>query len=183
MAWRDGVPTFVIMDATEILGLVLTLLVMLFGLAGAVLPALPGTPVVFFAALGHKLYFGDHGASWIVIALLGVLAAFSLLVDFLATTYGAKKLGATWRGMVGAGIGAVLGILWPPLGLLLFPLLGATLAEMVGGREWREAGKAGLGAAIGVVAGTVGKVACCLGMIGLFVLNVLWTRVGAGVSP
>jgi len=171
------------MDASEIFGLVLTLLVMLIGLAGAVLPALPGTPVVFVAALGHKLYFGDHGASWFVIILLGLLAGFSLLVDFLATTYGAKKLGATWRGMVGAGIGAVLGILWPPLGLLLFPLLGATLAEMFGGREWREAGKAGIGAAIGVVAGTLGKVACCLGMIGLFVLNVLWTRVGACPSP
>jgi uncharacterized protein YqgC (DUF456 family) len=171
------------MEATEILGLVLTLLVMLIGLAGAVLPVLPGTPLVFAAALGHKLHFGELGASWLVIILLGLLAAFSLLVDFLATTFGAKKLGATWRGMVGAGIGAVLGIFWPLLGLLLFPLLGATLAEMIGGREWREAGKAGIGAALGVVAGTLGKVACCLGMIGLFVLNVLWTRMGAGPSP
>jgi uncharacterized protein YqgC (DUF456 family) len=108
--------------------------------------------------------------------LLGLLAAFSMLMDFLATTYGAKKLGATWRGMVGAGVGAVLGILWPPLGLLLFPLVGAMLAEMLGGREWREAGKAGIGAAVGVVAGTLGKVACCLGMIGMFVLSVLWGR-------
>lgn len=171
-----GVVSIVNMDAAEIVGLVLTLLLMLIGLVGAVLPALPGTPVVFVAALGHKLYFGDHGASWLVIILLGLLAAFSVLMDFLATTYGAKKLGATWRGMVGAGVGAVLGILWPPLGLLLFPLAGAMLAEMLGGREWREAGKAGIGAAVGVVAGTLGKVACCLGMIGMFVLSVLWGR-------
>ncbi len=164
------------MNATEILGLVLTLLVMLVGLVGAVVPALPGTPVVFVAALGHRLYFGDHGASWLVIILLGLLAAFSMLMDFLATTYGAKTLGATWRGMVGAGLGAVLGILWPPFGLLLFPLAGAMLAEMLGGREWREAGKAGVGAAVGVVAGTLGKVACCLGMIGMFVFSVLWGR-------
>lgn len=173
------VTSLMTMSATEILGLVLTLLVMLVGLVGAVLPALPGTPVVFIAALGHKLYFGDQGASWLVIVLLGILAAFSMLMDFLATTYGAKTLGATWRGMVGAGVGAVLGLLWPPFGLLLFPLLGAMLAEMLGGREWKEAGKAGVGAAVGVVAGTVGKVACCLGMIGLFVLNVLWGRLAA----
>lgn len=165
------------MSATEIVGFVLTLLVMLIGLVGAVLPALPGAPVIFVAALSHRLYFGEQGASWLVVALLGVLAGFSMLMDFLATTYGAKKLGATWRGMVGAVVGAMLGIfVFPPWGLLLLPLAGAMLAEMLGGREWREAGKAGLGAAIGVVAGTVGKVACCLGMIGMFALNVLWRR-------
>jgi uncharacterized protein YqgC (DUF456 family) len=167
------------MSATEILGLLLTLLVMLVGLVGAVLPALPGAPVVFAAALGHKLYFGALGASWLVVGLLGMLAGFSMLMDFLATTYGAKKLGATWRGMVGAGLGAMLGIfILPPWGLLLLPLVGAAFAELLGGREWREASKAGVGAALGVLAGTLGKVACCLGMIVLFVFNVLWGRFG-----
>jgi len=169
------------MSATEILGLVLTLLVMLVGIAGAVLPGLPGPPVVFVAALAHKLYFGDLSVSWVVIALLGLVSAFSLLMDFLATTYGAKKLGATWKGMVGAGVGAILGIfILPPWGLLLLPLAGAAAGEMLGGREWREAGKAGLGAAIGVVAGVVGKMACCLGMIGMFMLALLWGRFSPG---
>ena len=169
------------MSAAEITGFVLTLLVMLVGLAGAVLPALPGTPVVFIAAVAHRLYFGDKGAAWWVLLALGLMTAFSLLLDFLATTFGAKKLGATWRGMVGAGLGAMLGLfVFPPWGLLLGPLVGAALAEMLGGREWREAGKAGVGATLGVLAGTLGKLACCLAMIGIFTLHLLWRGLAPG---
>ncbi len=163
------------MSAAEITGFVLALLVMLVGLVGAVLPGLPGPPLIFMAALGHRLYFGERGAAWWVIIVLGLIGALSLLLDFLATTYGAKRLGATWRGMVGAGIGAIVGLfIFPPWGLILGPLLCAALAEMLGGRPWKEAGKAGVGAAFGVLAGTAGKVACCLAMIGLFVLQLLY---------
>lgn len=161
------------MTVDQILGFVLTLLLMLIGVAGAALPALPGAPLVFLAALGHKLWFGENGASWWVIAALGFMAAASLAIDFLATTLGAKKLGATWRGMVGAAVGAVIGIFFSPIGLLIGTVAGAALFEALGGREWREAGKAGLGAAVGLLAGTLGKIACCLAMVGLFVLNIL----------
>lgn len=165
------------MSATDVIGFLLTLLVMMVGVAGAVLPGLPGTPLIFAAALGHKLWFGAAAPHWIVIIGLGLLAALSLGLDFLATTYGAKRLGATWRGVVGAGLGAILGIfVFPPFGLVLLPLLGAALAEMMGGREWREAGKAGLGAAIGMLAGTLGKIGCSLAMIALWVFTLLMNR-------
>lgn len=166
------------MSADQIVGFVLVLLVMLVGLVGAALPALPGAPLVFVAALGHKLWFGDHGASWWVIAVLGVMMVFSLGVDFLATTLGAKKLGATWKGMGGAGLGAVIGLFFGPLTLILGTVLGATLGEMLGGRQWQEAGKAGIGAALGLLAGTLGKIACCLAMIAVFVLNILLSQTG-----
>jgi uncharacterized protein YqgC (DUF456 family) len=79
--------------------------------------------------------------------------------------------------VVGAGLGAILGIfVFPPFGLVLLPLLGAALAEMLGGREWREAGKAGLGAAIGMLAGTLGKIGCSLAMIALWVFTLLMNR-------
>lgn len=169
------------MSALEITGFVLALLVMLIGLVGAVLPGLPGPPLVFLAALGHRLYFGERGAAWWVVIVLGLIGALSLGLDFLATTYGAKRLGATWRGMVGAGMGAILGIfIFPPWGLILCPLAFAAAAEMLGGRPWREAGKAGVGAAFGVLAGTAGKVACCLTMIGLFVMQVLYHSLATG---
>jgi uncharacterized protein YqgC (DUF456 family) len=168
-------------NATEITGFVLTLLVMLVGLIGSVLPGLPGTPVIFAAAIAHRLYFGDRGAAWWALLALGFMTSFSLLLDFLATTLGAKKLGATWLGMGGAVLGATLGIfVFPPWGLLLGPLVGAALAEMLGGREWREASKAGLGAAAGVLAGTLGKLACSLAMIGLFVLHILLRSLSQG---
>ena len=60
-----------------------------------------------------------------------------------------------------------------PLGLLLGPLFGAVLGELLGGRKWLEAGKAGLGAILGILVGTAGKVACALGMIGLWTLHIL----------
>ncbi len=162
------------MTAAEITGFVLTLLLMLVGLVGAVLPGLPGPPLVFVAALLHRLYFGDRSVAVWVVVVLGLLAVVSFAFDFAATTLGARKLGATWRGMVGAGVGAVVGLfVLPPLGLILCPLLGATLGELLGGRQWREAGKAGLGAALGLIAGTVGKIASCLTMIALFSLNLL----------
>jgi uncharacterized protein len=161
------------MTPLEITGFVIALLVMLVGIAGAVLPGLPGTPLIFIAALVHRLVIGPAGASVWVLVTLGVVAAVSLGLDFLATTYGAKRLGATWRGMVGAGVGGILGLFFMPVGLLLGPLVGACLGELLGGREWRDAGKAGLGAALGLIAGTAGKLGCAVAMIGLWVANVL----------
>lgn len=163
------------MAAAEILGFILTLLVMVCGIAGAILPGLPGTPLIFLAALGHRLWFGDRSATWGVVAVLGLLAAFSMVLDFVATTYGARRLGATWRGMVGAVLGAMVGLfVLPPFGLVLLPLIGAALAELLGGRQWGEAGKAGVGAAIGVLAGTLGKIGCSLAMVALWLFNSLW---------
>lgn len=171
------------MNMSEVLGFILTLLVMLFGVAGAMLPGLPGTPVIFLGALGHRLWFHDRGASWVVIGALGLLAVLSLLLDFLATTYGARRLGASWRGMTGAVLGAMIGLfVLPPFGLVLLPLAGAALAEILGGRGWRDAGKAGVGAALGVLAGTLGKVGCSMAMVALWLFNVLW-RLLANPSP
>lgn len=161
------------MTAAELTGLVLTLLVMLVGLAGAVLPGLPGPPVILLAALVHRLCFGDRGAAGWVLVLLAMMTALSLVLDLLATAVGARKLGSTWRGMMGATLGGLLGLLWMPLGLLLGPLLGAFLLELTAGKEWREAGKAGAGAALGLLAGVVGKLGVCLGMIALFCLHLL----------
>ena len=142
------------MSATEITGFVLALLVMLLGLIGSVLPGLPGTPLIFLAALGHKLWLGDHSVSWWIVGLLGVVTGLTLLVDYIAAAYGAKKMGATWRGVVGAALGAILGLLWLPFGLIVGPFLGATLLEFSTGKEWRAAGKAGAGDPVHAAAAT-----------------------------
>lgn len=166
------------MTADFVVGFVLTLFVMLVGLVGTLVPGIPGTPVIFAAAVGHRLWFGDRGPALWVILTLGILMAVSLAVDFWATTVGAKKLGASHRGMIGAVLGGMVGIFFPPVGLVLGPFLGAMLFEALGGRDWREAGRAGVGAALGFLAGTVGRIACGVAMVGLFVLNVLLAMVG-----
>ena len=122
------------MTTEQIIGLILTLLVMFAGLAGSILPGLPGTPLVMLAAIGHKLYFGPTGAAWWVLVTLGGLTAISVLVDYAASIYGAKRLGATWRGAAGAIVGALIGLFFSLPGILLGPFVGAMLFELAGGR-------------------------------------------------
>jgi hypothetical protein len=131
--------------------------------------------VILGAAVLHKLIFREAGASWWVILALAALAGVAFALDWLATVYGARKLGATWRGMVGAVAGALVGLFFGPLGLVAGPFLGAVLLEMTGGRALGESGRAGIGAVLGILVGTVGKLACCIAMVGLFVLDVMGT--------
>lgn len=161
------------MSAQEVLGFIVTGIVMLVGLIGTVVPGIPGAPLILIAAIGHKLYFRDAGASYVVLALLVILTVLSLVLDFLGTMFGAKKMGATWRGIVGAMIGAIVGIFFSLPGLILGPIIGAFLFELAGGREWKESAKAGAGAMLGLILGAVGKAVCCVLMIAFFSVSVL----------
>jgi uncharacterized protein YqgC (DUF456 family) len=98
----------------------------------------------------------------------------SLVMDYVASVYGAKRLGATWRGAVGAIVGALIGMFFNLPGILLGPFVGAVVFEMAGGREIKGASKAGIGATLGLLAGAVGKLACCVAMITLFSFNVIY---------
>lgn len=162
------------MTFEQITGLVLTLLIMAVGLAGSVLPVIPGPPLVLAAAIGHRLWFGEHSVSNLALATLAGLAVAALALDHLASLLGARKLGATWRGVTGAAVGAVLGMFAGPLGIVAGPFVGAAVGELLGGRELRPASRAGVGAVLGLLAGAVGKLACCVAMIALFVVNVAW---------
>ncbi len=161
------------MTTEEIIGLSLTLLVMLAGLVGSLLPVLPGTPLVLVAAIGHRLYFGATSASNLVLGILVALTLVSLVFDFLAGMLGAKKFGATWRGMTGAVIGGIVGLFFNLPGIILGPFIGATLFEMLGDKEFKKAAHAGLGATVGLLLGIVGKFSICVVMMILFATNVI----------
>ncbi len=161
------------MTTEEIIGLSLTLLVMLAGLIGSLLPVLPGTPLVLVAAIGHRLYFGAASVSNLVLGILVALTLVSLVFDFLAGMLGAKKFGATWRGMTGAVIGGIVGLFFNLPGIILGPFLGAMIFEMLGDKEFEKAAKAGFGAAVGLLLGIVGKFSICVVMMILFATNVI----------
>jgi uncharacterized protein YqgC (DUF456 family) len=159
------------MTFEQIIGLSLALFIMLIGLAGSILPGLPSTPFILAAAVGHRLYFGSASASNLVLILLTVLTLFSLLLDYVASMIGAQKLGATWRGALGAVVGALIGLFFTLPGIILGPFLGALIFEMAGGREFDHAARAGVGAVLGLLAGAVGKFACCIAMLVLFTFS------------
>jgi uncharacterized protein YqgC (DUF456 family) len=161
------------MTTVEIIGLSVALLVMLAGLGGSIVPVLPGTPLVLAAAVGHRLYFGHASVSNLVLGILVALTLISLLFDFLAGMLGAKKFGATWRGMTGAVIGGMIGLFFSLPGMILGPFLGAMLFEMLGAKEFKKAAHAGLGATVGLLLGIVGKFSICVVMMILFATNVI----------
>jgi uncharacterized protein YqgC (DUF456 family) len=169
------------MTAEQMLGFIVALVLMGAGLIGSIVPGLPGTPLVLLAAIGHRLYFGQASASTSVLVILVLLTLASLGIDYLASMLGAKKLGATWRGILGAMAGAFLGIFFGLPGIILGPFLGALAFEMAGGREFNEAARAGVGAMLGLFLGALGKLACSAAMIGLFAVSV-WSRSGAGLD-
>jgi uncharacterized protein YqgC (DUF456 family) len=156
------------MTTEQIIGFALALFIMLIGVLGCLLPVLPGTPIVLAAAIIHRLYFGDTGPSTLVLVLLTLLTLLSLAFDQLASVVGARKLGATWKGVTGAVLGGLIGLFFSLPGIILGPFIGATLFELFGDREFRDALKAGLGATLGLLLGVVGKVAICMVMILLF---------------
>ncbi len=162
------------MTTEQIIGLVIALVVMLIGCAGSVLPGIPSTPLVLIGVIGHKLYFKETGAGWIVLTLLVLITALSVVMDYLTTILGAKQFGATKKGMVGAIVGGIIGIFFNLPGIILGPFIGASIFEMAGGREFKPSMKAGIGATLGLFAGAVGKLLCCGAMILLFAANVIW---------
>jgi uncharacterized protein YqgC (DUF456 family) len=141
----------------------------LAGLAGLVLPALPGTLLVFAGLLAAAGADGFTRVGWVTVALLAVLLLLSYIVEFLASAVGAKRFGAGRAGRLGAVLGGVVGLFFGVAGVLFGPLAGAFLGELLFGRDPRRAGKAGVGAWLGYVLGIASKVALAFLMIALFV--------------
>ncbi len=158
------------MDWT-ILWWVLATLIVVGGLVGTIIPALPGIPLVF-AGLLLGAWAGDFvSVGWTTVGILGALTVLAWLVDFLAAAMGAKRLGASQRAFWGAAFGAFVGIFFGIPGIVLGPFVGAVVAEISVGRTIQQASRAGYGAWIGVVLGTAAKLAIAFLMVGIFVFN------------
>ena len=152
----------------------LTLLLMLVGLVGTVVPLLPGTTVILAAAIGHHLLLGEeHSVGWWTIAGLALLTALSFVVDFFSGAMGAKYFGASRWGAIGGILGAVVGLFFGLIGLFVGPLIGALVGEMLGGRGILPAGKSGWGTFLGTTAGIISKLLIGVLMIAWFLAAAL----------
>lgn len=150
-------------------------LLVLVGLAGTVLPALPGLPLVFLGMLVAAWAGGFQQVGVAMLVVLGVLTLFSLAVDVWATALGAKRVGASRMAIVGAMLGTLAGLVMGPLGLFVGPFAGALAGELLNRRSLRQhdighATRIGFGTWMGILFGTVLKLALAFTMLGLFAL-------------
>ena len=138
------------------------------GLAGVVLPALPGTILILLGLVIAASADGFTRVGVWTLALIGVIGAASYAVDFVAAAMGASRLGASRRAVVGAALGTLLGLPLGLPGLIFGPLVGAVVGELTVDTDWRRAGKVGLAAWIGFAIGTAVKIAMAFSMVAIF---------------
>lgn len=159
----------------QMLYYVIAVVLVLVGIAGTILPALPGLPLVF-AGMLLAAWAGDFEQIGIVtLVVLGVLTLLSLLIDFWATAVGAKRVGASRLAVIGAVVGTFGGLFFGPIGLFVGPFAGALVGELIHGRRLGQQGlgqaaRVGVGTWLGIVFGIVLKLTLAFAMLGLFAL-------------
>lgn len=182
MPGADWCPTYEItrrccqLDATKapmtvtVLFWVLAVVLVVAGLLGLVLPALPGAPLLFaglfVAALAEDFAYAGTGT----LVALGVMAVLTYAIDFAATALGAKRFGASRRAVIGAVIGGVVGLFFGLPGILLGPFVGAVIGDLSVRRNIEAATRAGVGASLGLALAAAGKFAMGFAMVGMFLV-------------
>ena len=154
----------------EILLWLLAVVLVLIGIAGVILPALPGTPFVFLGLLVAAYIEHFSRIGWPTLTILGVLTLIATAVDFFAASIGAKRVGASPQAVGGASLGAVIGIFFGLPGLFFGPFIGAVIGEYKSRPDLIQAGRAGLGTWLGIFLGMALKIALVFTMLGVFLL-------------
>ena len=143
-------------------------ILVVLGVLGTVLPVLPGALLVFgglFLAAWAQDFtrVGPWG-----LALIGALMALAFAVDFIASVAGAKRVGASPKALLGAGIGGLIGVFFGLPGILLGPFIGAVLGELVARGGFAQATRVGIGTWLGLLVAAVAKLVIAFLMIGTF---------------
>ncbi|MEG6615423.1 DUF456 domain-containing protein [Peptococcaceae bacterium 1198_IL3148] len=155
------------------IGITLAVLLMLVGLAGTILPLLPGGPLIVLGMVVYGAFEGFAAFSptfWIGQVLLLMLI---FAVDYLAGAIGAQKYGGSKAAVWGSIVGGVVGLfLLGPFGILLGPFFGAIIGELLSNRPLEQAIKVGVGTLLGFAGGALVKLIIEIGMIVWFLLVV-----------
>ncbi|GIV33813.1 MAG: membrane protein [Chitinophagales bacterium] len=147
------------MDYTELLLIFAVLLLSGIGILGCILPVLPGPPISFAAVLLYHFAKGGVFSLTFLIVALGFVVLVTIL-DYTIPAFATKKFGGSKEGVWGGIIGLVVGLIFSPFGfvsIIICPLLGAVIGDLVAGRQLQVALKSGLGSFIGFLAATVIK--------------------------
>ncbi len=149
---------------------VLSLVLVGVGVAGVLVPGLPGTPLVFGGLLLAAWAEGFRNVGGGTILLLAVLTILAFGVDFVSASLGARRAGASREAVVGAALGTLVGIFFGFAGIILGPFAGAVIGEFLSRRNLGQAGRAGAATWIGFILGIGVKLILAFTMVGIFVL-------------
>ncbi|WP_410499366.1 DUF456 domain-containing protein [Chitinibacter sp. S2-10] len=157
----------------DIIWWIISICLILAGIAGIVLPILPATALVFAGMLLIAWQQNFQTVSIYTMIVLGVLALLAGALDYIAGALGAKMVGASRAAIWGATLGAILGVFAGPVGLIFGPLLGAVAGEFYATRNHWQSGKVGIASWLGLILGMIAKVGIIFMMLGIFWLAYL----------
>jgi uncharacterized protein YqgC (DUF456 family) len=152
----------------------IAVVLVIVGLIGVVMPALPGHTMILAGLIIGAWADGFTRVGVWTLGVLGLIALASYGVDFIAVALGAKHLGASPRAMTGAALGTLAGLFFGLPGVIVGPFVGAVIGELTTHRDFGKAGKAGVAAWIGFAIGTAVKVALAFLMIGIFLVALVF---------
>lgn len=158
--------------------LIISLLFILAGIAGSLLPGLPGPPLSWIGLLILYTTAGIDFNYWIL-GITFVLTLIIVILDYVIPAQGTKRFGGSKYGIWGTNIGLVVGIFAPiPLGFIIGPFVGALIGELIyDSSDSKRAWKAATGSFIGFLASTFVKFVFCMVLLGIFI-HVVWTNSG-----
>ena len=153
--------------------IIVAVMLVVVGIAGTVLPMLPGVPLVFAGLLLAAWHGGFDQVSILTMVIIAAIAAMAWAVDFVASIATAKKAGASKYALWGAGIGAVVGIAGGIVGLIIGPAIGAIIGELITHKNTTKeattkATAVGIAAGLGFVLALAIKIVLVLTMLAVF---------------
>lgn len=156
----------------DIFLLIVAGVLMVIGIIGCIVPGLPGTPIAY-AGLWIAQATDRVDFSWQILLIWGIVTIVVSVLDYVVPAWGTKQFGGTKWGIWGSTIGVFAGLFFGAAGVIIGPLAGAILGELIGGKKVEEALRAGWGSFIGIFFGTVLKLICC-GLMTVSLIQAIW---------
>jgi len=154
----------------EIALIIIGIILMIVGFIGCFVPVLPGPPLAYISLL--LLQIGPEKPFTLKLMLItGGIVIVVTVLDYIIPAIGTKKWGGSRYGIIGAIVGVVVGLFFPPFGLLIFPLLGAMAGEIIKGANTEKAFKSAFGTLVGLLMGTFLKFSVTVFLAYLFFTN------------
>ena len=161
------------MGIWEIILFAISIIIMMTGMAGIIVPIIPSIPLIWLGSFIYAIFTHFEKITWVVLLIFALLTIFSIVLENIGNVYGAKRFGATKWGIIGSIVGTGVGFYTGgPVGLILGPVIGTIIFEFIGGKGYKGAFKSGLGNFVGFLGGSILKFIVGLAMIIVFIWKI-----------